>query len=190
MRYIADCLTALKGLLAFAVPFTIIGHTWWVLAVLIIAIGLCDAFDGIAARRWPYTAFESASKFWRRPDDGHTWDQIPNGVACVTILATLCVMAPWWGIPLSIVVVIGTILFQGGINRNKGVNPKKAELIDVIYGWTWTIVLFLTASFATYRATTSWTFWVFAVYFLGALGLLLLKQDRATSRPEVDYTKK
>ena len=187
MRYVADCLTALKAVLAFAVFFTIPGHHWGWLAGLIIAIGYCDAFDGNAARAWPYTAEQSAKLFWRR--DPHVWDQIPNGIACVTILLTLCILAPVWGIPFAIGVAIGTVGFQRGIIHYGNIDPKKAEHIDIIYGWTWALMLLLSVVFATYMATPKWKTYLI-IYAVSCIALVVFKWDRATSRPEVTYGKK
>jgi len=184
MKYAADFLTALKAVLAIVVLFTIGPHAWAILAGLIIAIGLCDAFDGIAARTWPYTAAESARLPWRR--DPHVWDQIPNGIACATILIALSIMAPALGVPLAVVTILGTVGFQWAIGHYGNIDPKLAEHIDVTYGWTWSGVLLTAASMATVMATPHWS-GPLAAYTAGAIILISIKWDRATSRKEVVY---
>lgn len=68
MYYFADVLSLLECLFAGSiVVFTITGADPGIILILFGLGELCDAFDGICARRWPYPD-DNVYRFWRQPD--------------------------------------------------------------------------------------------------------------------------
>ena len=186
MKYIADGLTALRMLLA-AILLVLIWQSLWALATVVLVVGiLSDAFDGIAARRWPYSAEENQRLWWRK--DAHQLDNLADlmlsGAALVGLALSLL---DFW----SAVVVVAIVgLTSAVIDRIVQIvgrkNPVKAERIDVAHGWLYGAELAVMVGMMTRQASEHWVAILTGLAF-SALPLLWLKWDRITSRAELTY---
>ncbi|MBC7512784.1 CDP-alcohol phosphatidyltransferase family protein [Candidatus Saccharibacteria bacterium] len=186
MKYIADGLTALRVFSA-AIVLLAIWQGMWTIATLVFIIGLLtDAFDGTAARRWPYSNKENARLWWRK--DAHKLDNNADvalsGAAMVGLGFSLLV---WW----QAVIVIAALAALSGViqlvvDRTGVNNPKRAERIDVAHGWLYVSELAAMLILLTAQATDDWERFL-VVYSIGGFLLLWAKWDRATSRSELTY---
>lgn len=186
MKYIADLLTALRVLLAAAVLLAI-WQDMWTLAATAFLIGLLtDAFDGIAARMWPYSEEENSRLWWRK--DAHKLDNNADlalsGAAMIGLAFSLLV---WWQAAM-VVALLGAIsaLIQGVVDHVGPTNPKRAERIDVAHGWLYGTELAAMLLLLTAQATNDWEKFL-VVYAIGGFILLWVKWDRVTSRAELNY---
>ncbi len=184
MKYIADALTMLRWLCAAVVLLAGLFGNWDVaLAVFIFGI-LSDAFDGPAARRWPYTDQENARCWWRK--DPHAFDNTADlmlsGAGMIGLSLHYLV---WWQAAL-VVAGLGALSFviQTIVDHVGPTNPRLAERIDVAHGWLFGAELIVMLVIMTLLASATWL-WPF---YAGAGAFLLwFKWDRITSRSELTY---
>lgn len=186
MKYIADVLTLLRLVLAFVIFFLVI-NDYWLLATILFVVGvLTDAFDGIAARRWPYSDAENQRLWYRR--NAHDFDNLSDSLLAFGALLGLSIAVPFWWL-VTVFVVAGSIMIKYAIDRYSKTDLRKAERIDVMFGWLYGALLAAMLGYMTVRATDNWETW-FVVYGVLGVGMLYLKRDRLTGRPEVTYGKK
>ena len=189
MKYLADVLTALRFVAAVVVGFA----AWqdaWLLATTVFIVGiLSDAFDGPAARKWPYSVADDMRLPWRRDPHffdnaadlalstagllGLTFSQLSFVQACIVIAAVAAISFYF----------VRTVEWYARHGR-----PDTAEKFDVAHGFMYgaelaTMLVVMTALVSEY-----WPFMVF-VYIICAIPLLWFKRDRITSRSEVDYSR-
>lgn len=177
-KYIADVLSGLRLVLAFAIAPAILLQLWPLATLMFLVALLTDAVDGIAARRWPYPTDEH--HWWRF--DPHLTDNIPDGALAFAVPVWLAIDQPLWWWVIGIV-VIGTAAFLFLISYVGKFNPVWAEKIDVTYGWTYATLLAAILITLTVHATDRWLVVVF-IYLAGGVWILVTKWDRATTRPE------
>lgn len=81
--HLADVLTTIEIIMAVTITgmiFFKVSANWVIWAFVIGE--LCDAFDGICARRWPY------------PDDGkHRWWRVPSTVQAIEHISDICLLS-------------------------------------------------------------------------------------------------
>ncbi|MCX6728616.1 MAG: hypothetical protein NTV39_02505 [Candidatus Saccharibacteria bacterium] len=177
-KYIADVLSGMRLIIAFAIAPAILLHLWPLATMMFLVALATDAMDGIAARRWPYPADEH--HWWRK--DSHLVDNIPDGALTFAVLLWLAIDSPiWWLVMAGSVIGTGVILFL--IAYVGRFSPAGAEKIDVIYGWTYAALLAAMLVTMTIHATDRWPVVVF-IYLAGGAWILVTKWDRATTRPE------
>jgi phosphatidylserine synthase len=186
MKYIADVLTSLRVVAAVLIVIAVLQDMWMVaLIVLIIGI-LSDAFDGIAARKWPYTAEENATKWWRK--DPHAFDNMADlalsGAALLSL--TVSLLSLWQVLIICAVVGLVSFVIQTIVDHVGPRNRIVAERIDVAHGWLFGAELTAYLVIMTMQATPNWKT-VVVLYALAALPLVWLKWDRITSRSELTY---
>jgi phosphatidylserine synthase len=181
VRYIADLLTFMRLLLAFAVPAYILQHDWLTALMLFAVAVLSDALDGWCARRWPYTPEQAARLPWRRID-AHALDNGPDTLMVVLASGALALTISYWWMLALVIYGAGVLFFaavQLFIRRGKA---KVAEAIDVLFGYWFVVNIGMVVLEMAYRAhVMMWTLGI----GLAALAVLLpLKWERAVSRPE------
>lgn len=177
MRYIADVLTATRLFVAVPLFVLILLDQWKFAMVLLIIAALSDAFDGMAARRWP------PKEHWYRKDP-HLFDNAGDSLLFVSVLLGLAIqIRPLW-VVLTALVMAGTALIEV-LRRN--LYAPYAERVDVIHGWFFAIFLVAMLVQITERATEWWPVWTL-IYFVISGAIVAVKWDRATSRPEGIYT--
>jgi len=177
-KYIADALTFSRVPLGLLTAWAIVLRMWPIATILFIAVILTDAFDGMAARRWPYPA--GMSHWWSL--DGHRYDNTMDAIMMATVIIGLAVRLPIWWLILAIIVV-GTIVLLRTIAYVRTFNPALAEKIDVAHGWMFVSILVAMLVNMTVLATSHWPFWIGIYAGVGAF-MLYIKRDRAVSRPE------
>ena len=186
MKFIADGLTALRVLSAIGVALCI----WqgaWVLATVVFLVGiLSDAFDGIAARRWPYSPAENARYPWRK--DPHALDNAADlSLSTAALLGVTLALLSFLEATVVVATVAGvSLVFVKAVELAARTDVKCAERIDVAHGFVYGAELFAMLVIMTWQAFELWP-WVVAGYVILACPLLWVKRDRVTSRPEVDY---
>ncbi len=184
MKYIADALTVLRVLSAAGVLLAALSGEWSVALCLFIVGILSDAFDGPAARRWPYTEDENQRFWWRR--DAHQFDNtadlLLSGAGMIGLSLHYLV---WWQAGL-VVASLGLVSFviQTIVDHIGKTNRRLAERIDVMHGWLVAAELVIMLVLLTMLADASW---LWLPYVVAALFLLWFKWDRATSRSELTY---
>ncbi|AHB42514.1 hypothetical protein RAAC3_TM7C00001G0670 [Candidatus Saccharibacteria bacterium RAAC3_TM7_1] len=186
VKFIADGLTVLRVLSAAGVALCI----WqgaWELATIVFLVGiLSDAFDGIAARRWPYSPSENMRYPWRK--DPHAFDNAADlSLSTAALLGVTLALLPFWGAVAVVIAVAGvSLIFVKSVELAAKTDVKRAERIDVAHGFVYGAELFVMLVVMTWQAFEFWP-WIVAGYVVLACPLLWAKRDRITSRPEVDY---
>ena len=147
---------------------------------------LSDAFDGIAARRWPYTPTENARYPWRK--DPHAFDNAADlSLSTAALLGVTFSLLSFWGAITTVVAVASvSLMFVEAVELAAKTDVKRAERIDVTHGFVYGAELFAMLVVMTWQASEHWL-WVVVGYIVLACPLLWAKRDRITSRPEVDY---
>lgn len=186
MKYIADILTALRVLLAIAV-LVFAWQDMWVGAVWLFIAGiLTDAFDGIAARKWPYTAEQNARLWWRK--NPHAFDNNADlalstaGVVGLTLTQLSLLQA----VGVMAAVGLTSFVIQSIVDRIGPNNPKWAERIDVAHGWLYAAELSAMLVWMIILATNDWRRYL-VVATIAGMFLLFIKWDRVISRRELTY---
>lgn len=190
MKYLADLLTLLRFICAGVVGIAAWQNNWK-LALVAFAIGiLSDAFDGPAARHWPYTESENKSKPWRR--DPHVFDNMADlslstaGFVGLTLTQLSLLQA---GLVLASIALLFVYFVQMVEWYARHGRPDMAEKFDVAHGFVYGAELAAMLIIITALAMPYW--WPVAALAYMPLGLCLLwfKRDRITSRAEVDYSR-
>ena len=191
MNKVADALTLFRLFSAPVLLALLLCGQWQAAMVLFIVAILSDAFDGLAARRWP-------PKEHRFRKDPHAFDNAADGALSVLAVAGLLgrVFLAWlndwaeatlfvgWAIAaVLILLVTGVFLFLVG-----QLVPASAEKVDVLHGFFYGILLLATLSQITILATTGAATAMWACLIGAAtVAICFVKWDRLTSRPEVTY---
>jgi len=186
MKYVADALTLLRVVLAIAVGVAI-WQDAWVLATTLFVVGiLSDAFDGPAARKWPYSAEENAKLFWR--NDPHVLDNTADlALSTAGLLGvTFMLLSFWAAVGVIAAVALTSLCFAQVVGIVGKTNPKRAEKIDVVHGWIYGTELTTMLIVMTIQATDAWGYPI-ALYAICGLPLLWFKRDRIMSRAELTY---
>jgi len=181
MQYIADSLTFLRLLLAFAVPSCILQHEWLAALVLFAVAVLSDALDGWFARRWPYTPEQEARLPWRRIDH-HALDNGPDTLMVVFAALALALTISYWWMLALLIYAVGALFFaavQLFIRQGKA---KVAEAVDVLFGYWFVVNIGMVVMEMAYRADVM--MWTLGIGLATLAVLLPLKWERAVSRPE------
>lgn len=184
MKYIADGLTLLRMFVAAAIiPLGLLG-LWEVALGLFITGILTDAFDGPAARKWPYSKHENATLWWRK--DAHKFDNMADVLLSGAGLVSLSFSQLNWWQAVLIVAGVGLLSFiiQMIVDNIGPRSPRVAERIDVAHGWLFGFELTTMLALMTLLASQ---LCLFAVYAVLAVPLLWFKWDRVTSRAELTY---
>jgi len=183
-KYIADGLTVLRVWSAATVLLSGVLGNWELALVMFIVGALSDAFDGPAARRWPYTEEENRRYWWRK--DAHQFDNFADLLLSGAGMVSLALYyLPWWQAGL-VVAGIGLVSFviQTIVDRTGPRNPKLAERIDVAHGWLFGLEL---ATMLVLMTLIVGANWLLPMYVIAAAPLLWFKWDRVTSRSELTY---
>lgn len=190
MNRIADALTIFRLFSAPVLLVLLLCGQWQVAMILFIAGILSDAFDGIAARRWP-------PREHRFRTDPHAFDNAADGALSVLGVAGLLgrfflawlndwpeanLFVGWAIAAVLILLATGVFLFLVG-----QLVPASAEKIDVIHGFFYGVLLLATLVQITILATGANA--VVWICLIGAVTVVIcvIKWDRLTSRPEVTY---
>ena len=191
MKYIADLLTALRFIAALVTAIAAFSGAWTLALVAFIVGILSDALDGPMARRWPYTAEESARMWWRQRKDPHAWDNNADLVlsTCGLLSVTFGLFDFWpaFFAFIGVALLSGCFLLALEIAARSS-RPKLAECIDVAHGWVFGLELMAMLIIMTAQVTSDWQVWAIAYLALGSM-IVITKWDRATSRLEVDYSR-
>jgi phosphatidylglycerophosphate synthase len=190
MKYIADLLTMTRFITAIVVGYAA-WQDMWSLALVAFIVGiLSDAFDGPAARKWPYSAADNQRLLWRR--DPHGFDNAADlALSTAGLIGLTFSRLPY---QLAVMVILFVALLSVAFVRSveaykKEGKPKTAEMVDVTHGFVYGIELTAMLIIMTTLAMPhSWPFMVL-LYGAGASPLLWFKRDRITSRSEVDYSR-
>lgn len=187
MKYLADLLTVLRFVAAGVTAWLLIQDRWsW--AAVSFGLGLLsDAFDGMAARRWPYSDAEAARLPWRKHP--HALDNAADlALSSAGLVGLSLSLLPLWqaiglltgvaGVSLVFVIHVNIMIDEG--------RPEAAEKTDVVHGFVYGIELVAMLVIMTVLATPAWPF-IVTLYAMCGIPLLWMKRDRLTSRPEVDY---
>ncbi len=94
---------------------------------------LTDAFDGVCARRWPYSPTDEVRLFWRRLKR-FTVDNIADSLLMVVPTVALMFAWPgWWLLGLACVIVTAG-LFIAILLLERAGRSRFAERVDVAFG--------------------------------------------------------
>lgn len=191
MNKIADALTFFRLLSAPVLFALLLSGQWQIAMVLFIAAILSDAFDGLAARRWP-------PEYHGYRKDPHAFDNAADGALSVLGVAGLLgrfflawlndwseayLFVGWAAATTLILLMTGVFLFLVG-----QLVPASAEKVDVAHGFFYGLLLLGTLVQITVLATSPHsTMWLVLIAIATVL-VCVVKWDRLTSRPEVTYT--
>ena len=181
MQYIADSLTFLRLLLAFAVPGYILQHEWLTALVLFAVAVLSDALDGWFARRWPYTPEQEARLPWRRIDH-HALDNGPDTLMLVLAVAALVFTIDYWWMLAALIYGAGVLFFAAVQLLIRQGKAKMAEAVDVLFGYWFVVNIVMVIIEMAYRADVM--MWTLGIGLAALAVLLPLKWERVVSRPE------
>lgn len=196
MKYVADALTFLRYIAALTIAVVGIMIVFgerdglWQLVMGLFVVGiLSDAFDGPAARRWPYREAQERRMWWRK--DSRKWDNNADLALSSAVFGTLAFSQLHWLCAIAVLAIIGGLsaLIDGTVQKLR--EPGKyhvAERLDVVHGWIYALELLAGLILVTALATDSWPAWPVAYSLVGVV-LLVFKWDRATTRPEVYRSK-
>lgn len=179
MRNIADVLTFFRFPAAISLFILILNEQWFAAMIVFIAAILSDAFDGIAARRWP------PRERWYRKNP-HDFDNAGDSLLffAVMIGLTIQVYPLWLWVLIVSAVGSGVLLYLIKTRR-----PVIAEKIDVFFGWCFGALLFaMLVQITTLAVSEEVADGLTGAYMLAAAMIVMAKWDRVTSRPEVAYT--
>lgn len=195
MKYLADTLTVLRFVLAVIVAVLIVFYGNWEYALELTAIGiLTDAFDGVAARKWPIA---DEDRF--HPFDGHAFDNMADAALCGVLVfapALRLILArvngwqdgwlPLWAVILLLVVeCLATPFF---LLATAKLQEDSARRIDIIHGWYAALLMVGSLVLITVTALSPAAAFAWTVTFLAVAALMIpFKWDRATSRPDGVY---
>ena len=197
MKYhLADTLTVSRIIIAILAAFAILRGEWSVAVWLVMVGGLTDAFDGMLARKWKLPASKRFYGSWMTPKD---FDERADGIFCAVLVfapaARLIVanlndwsdggVSFWFSVPLLIVECFLTPFF---ILATQKLNKVDAFEIDIVHGWYCAALMFGSLVLVTWMAYDGHVFALLLMTFAAAMSwLVILKRDRATSRPGVVY---
>ena len=180
MRNIADVLTASRFVLAMATFVLIVNDQWKWAVIAFIAAALSDAFDGMAARKWPPV------KRWY-PMSPHLFDNwaditlVQSGMLGLVFVYTDYFIGLW----LFVGVLAIAAIMVASVNALKRRESTYAEHLDVLHGWIYALELVALLIWLTVMVFSGLSLVVVLItYGLAAVILLRLKWERATTRPE------
>lgn len=181
MKYLADVLTLFRLLAAFAIAYCIFTDHWQLALVLFLLAGLSDALDGACARHWPYTAADEARLPWRKIDH-HAIDNIPDGSLVALAAMSLAIRFDYW-IWLLVLIYSVSLIFMGAVQllARRGM-VRCAEVIDVVFGWWFSINIAMIVVELAYRSGNMTTVLLLSAFAVPILAYF--KRDRALTRPE------
>ena len=196
MKYLADTLTVSRFVLGALAAFAILRGEWEIAVLWVLLGGLSDAFDGVAARKWPLAASRRFYSRWLKPKE---FDESADGFFCAVLVfapAARLILANlggwsdgwvplWFSIPLVIVECLLTPFF---ILATQKLRPADAFQIDVLHGWYCALLMFGTLTLVTFMAFSSVVAQtILLAYLMVGSILIVVKWDRATTRPGVVY---
>jgi phosphatidylglycerophosphate synthase len=185
MKYIADLLTLARIVFSVAAMVAILFSNWVLAGVLLIVAGLTDAFDGAAAREWPYSLEDNQRLPWRI--NPHAWDNLADSILVNSVMLSLIIKIPIWRIIAPVVLIAGGIMLLG-LNHFSKRNPRVAEIFDVMLGWTFVLEIFAMLITITIQSVDWWS-WAIVVYAIAGIIILVIRWEKATSRPDAAYKK-
>lgn len=183
MKYLADILTALRIALAFVIFVCILQQAWAVALVLFAVAALTDAFDGMCARRWPYSPEDVQRLWWRRKFDAQQIDNVPDGTMIFLAVLALAWQFDYWRVLAVVIYAIAALLMWAvSFSIRKGY-VWLAEAADVLAGLVFVTNITLVVWELASRNNIPLT--VFAVgVMVGLLFLLVFKRDKVFERPD------
>jgi phosphatidylglycerophosphate synthase len=186
MRYLADILTLFRLIAGPLVALFCIQNHWQAATVLFAAGILSDAFDGMVARRWPYTKLENEHLFWRKNPDA--WDNLADATLVAGVMVGLLFTQLHW--LLAVAIMVGNVVISRlciwVIDMKKKSSLRWALALDLFYRWFFGAQLATALLWLTVLATDRWGLW-FILYGVMAIILLRLKWDHATFRDDPTY---
>jgi phosphatidylglycerophosphate synthase len=197
LKYLADTLTVSRFVFALLAALTILRGEWDVAVLFVLCGGLSDAFDGMAARKWPLADNKRFYIQWLKPKD---FDEIADAFFCVVLVfapAIRLIVANvngwqdgwvplWFSIPLLVIEMFMTPFFLQATQR---LNPVDAFEADVLHGWYCAALMVGSLLLVTWMGFSGVAIWLlFMAYALACFVLVVVKWDRATTRPGVVYT--
>lgn len=186
MKHLNDVLMATRIVLGIAIAIAVFSKIWMVALILYCLALLTDIVDSEIGRKYPYESAEKNLYVWRVHPEITV--QVVGGIFTTLVVGSLAITTTY-GLWLAIIVVAGTILFHGLISFFGHIKmPKVAELVDVIYGWMYSVTLFVALVIITGYATKAWLILTF-VYAVLAIPVIFIKKVSATSRPDKNYGK-
>lgn len=192
MKYLADVLTFSR--IVSAVGLLVWGLLDWLGAVnvnysvalyIAMAAFLSDAFDGYAARRWPYTDEERAKIFWHRNEaTSHAFDNLGDSLLYFSVVLLLTVNGTiHWMVGPILVILSAAIIATIEYLHKKRRSPW-AERLDVAFGWTFGGTLTLGLVLMVRVASPDYWWVVVAAGAVFGAFIVWLKWDRIMNRPE------
>ena len=191
MNKIADALTFFRLFSAPVLFVLILMGQWQVAMWLFIAAILSDAFDGVAARRWP-------PKFHRYREDPHAFDNLADGALSVSVVVALVVRfclawlqawpdghlaLPWLIAAVCILAATACFLFLVG-----RLVPDSAEKVDICHGIFYALLLVACLTQITMLTDNPIEKFYLTLAYIAALAWAgIVKWDRMTSRPDATY---
>jgi len=192
MKHLADALMFTRiGLALFLLGWAATAALGWAgdmnyaLVLWIAAIAfLTDAFDGICARRWPYSDKERASRPWHTtPEDSHNFDNAGD-LAFYLALGISLVAHDYVWLKYLLLVMAGALVLFLAVQLLKKLKSKYAETVDVVFGWLFGLTLGGMLCYVAALAYPHQWGWIVALGVVVTLMMLPSKWDRLTSRPE------
>lgn len=188
MMYVADLLTLSRVCMGVFVFIEILQRNWQIAVAVFIVAALTDAVDGAFAKAWPYPDIQ---KLWvplkKLREYPHIWDNFADStLVYITTLGLAIRFSGWYWVVL-IQIVAGLIMLISRSMYSKK-SPIIAGKIDILLMWAYVLQLFAMLTFMTIQAV-EW--WPIAAMFYATFGLILLivRWDKATSRPDAAYWK-
>ncbi len=188
--HLADALTALEIIMAATITGMIIFGGSADVVIWLFAVGeLCDAFDGICARRWPYPD-DGKFRWWRVPRTVQLIEHVSDIFLLVACAIFLVVRS---SLIIRVLTVIGgttiaaiCFLIEVEIQTDDFylLQPKRAEEVILWRRKVYLVGIALGVAFLIF--STSWNFWIkLGCCLIGiAIGLYLIKKkaDRLNNR--------
>lgn len=188
--HLADALTAIEVIMAVILIGMTIYRAPPEWAIWVFVIGqLCDAFDGVCARRWPYPN-DDKPRWWRVPRTVQLIEHVSDIFLLVACAIFLVVRSSLIIRALTVIggITIATICFLIEVEIQTDdfylLQPKRTE--EVILWRRKVYLVGITLGVAFLIFSTSWNFWIkIGCCLIGiVIGLYLIKKkaDRLNNR--------